>query len=328
MAYENIITSVESLKLFSTKNIAKLKGHEKPKDFLMALISIYENNIKNYLEGTAGRGKKLSEVIDYAYAAFYKTARNNSFFSAVLFLKEQFPDLAISLGLAAENNLFEDQIKSVFIAVLSRHLIFSHLAGRELREICLDPEVQNTLLFPAYLFNAYLLQSQTAEHPEFVFPSLCGQFFYISQVLAPMPITAELKGKYFGYLESTEKTNEFIQAVAGGYSQKIPEAECKDKIERCAQKILDSEVKVSCAPTLVFVGIKTASSVEEAVSARLAELSRALNTVEANKALIDREAERLRGEAVAQADAIRNRKTVWTVGFGTGMGTPNIGFGL
>jgi hypothetical protein len=324
MTHEIIIQSVESLKLFSTKNIDKLSGHKNHKSFLEALINIYEANIKNYLAGTSGRVKKLQEVIDYAYSAFYKAGGSNLFFSFVLFIKEQFPDLALSLGLSAEKNELEEHVKLVFVSILSRHLIFSHLAGREFREVCVDPEVQAAQLFPLYLFNAYLLQSQASEHRELIFPSLCGQLFYTSTLLSTTHIPAVLKSEFFAYLDSPEKSTDFIQAVVAGFVQKNSEEMCKARIEAFSQKVLTGEVSAICAPTLAFVGIKVNSTVEEIVRTRLIELNDALRAIEDNKSAIDREAARLRGEAADQADAIRNRPTVWTVGFGTPSTGPGV----
>lgn len=300
MSRENIIVGLEKAQILSTTNIAKLRAQENNKHFLVTLVEIYEKNTKNYLMGCAGKVKKLfpdktnQPIIDYAYAALLKTDKSSVFLSLAFLLKETAADLASAVGV--------DGSETVFLTYVSRYLIFTQAGGFDLRQICIDVEADAPELFPRYLFDAFLLQSKLDENPKLIFECLRAQVFYVGTA----------------HLQSREEKLGFASALAQGYLEKN-----KEIVLAVVDKHLSSDISSICAPTLAFIGIHSKSKFSEVVQTRLQELSTALTHVEESKAVIDQEADRLKGEVDKQTEQIRNRPTIWKVGFGPEMGSFN-----
>lgn len=192
MNITNIIETFFSNKLLTTANVQTLKTQASSKDFFEKLVSIYEDNLTNYLlrcESVVIKYLKAKElypeehihaiaiqhIVNWSYGVMLDIDKASLLISLIILLKQIKPDLAVSLGMStvsgtnletATNIIYPYKacVIKVFINYLARYRLFEEFLSKglekDLKELCDSIQIEAPNIFPEYLLNSFIKQKQ------------------------------------------------------------------------------------------------------------------------------------------------------------------------
>lgn len=184
MLIKNIIKNLTDKNVLTSKDIQTLESQTFNKNFLVALLNIYENRINTYLESCAFKVKRallaenvlekdvleataMQHMFNATWSTVFATNKMALLPMLILMLREASSELLVSLGMVAFHktesdvvHLLKPQALQVFKSYLARYQLFKEIGQADLQQLCLEVHTESPTLFPVYLLQAFAMESQ------------------------------------------------------------------------------------------------------------------------------------------------------------------------
>jgi hypothetical protein len=345
MTRAQIIQSLVAAKVLTTANIQALQAANTDQNFLQQLVSIYERKTINYMNACKRSVlQKLHQnntvpkdfqedmvmqiISDCAHSAAMQNEQLSLVFSLALLLRQNAPDLAVSIGVTSmsqvDNNQPEyyhvkNQITEVFMRFYARYRLYLEAPKQELLNLITNLEPDAPELFPLNLLQSFHGQTaltvaiaqrvlnQANENSDVnalwctemaavmsnnqaaVYNYLAAMMLYICVNLRSTVIHDEVRARFFAHLNQDANLQQFVGSICTGFVHSMSRAQ-NVSLAYAANQNLNAELKGLCIPMLPVLGINLVIN-DDFIANRRAQVANALQNIKKQKDLIEQDAD-------------------------------------